>query len=167
MTHSSPLPMIRRIETAFCSADWRAGSVCWIDRAFARLTVGIPAPLPRDRCCAPFHNRWHRTPSNADPVLYGFVRLAWTAVAAVLLPCSCSFRNEPRNAGFDHYCHDFSHDCCFQLYAGLVVFFQVPGFSRQNQLGDDLVYQALTQVCFASNAQNDTIRTLSRIILLT
>ena len=24
--------------------------------------------------------------------------------------------------GFDHYCHDFSHDCCLQLYAGFVAF---------------------------------------------
>src|SRR6516225_8054751 len=130
--------MIRRIETAFCSAEWRAGSVCWIDRGFARLTAGIPAPRPRDRCGAPFQNRWHRTPPNADPVLHGFVRLAWTAVTAVLLPCSCSFRNEPRNAGFDHHCHYFSHDCCFQLYAGFVAFVQVPSSLAISSLSDSV-----------------------------
>jgi len=28
-----------------------------------------------------------------------------------------------------HYCHDFSHDCCFQLCAGFVVFVQVADLS--------------------------------------
>lgn len=55
-----------------CSADSRAGSVCCVDRGFARPTAGIPAPRPRDRCGAPFQNPWHRTPPNADPVPHGF-----------------------------------------------------------------------------------------------
>src|SRR5215469_10014666 len=64
-------------------------------RGFVRLTAGIPAPRPRDRRGAPFQSRWHRTPPNADPVRHGFVRLAWTAVAAVLLHVHAPFGMNP------------------------------------------------------------------------
>ena len=47
-----------------------------------------------DRCGAPFQNRWHRTPPNADPVPQGFVPLAWTALAAVSLSCSSTLWND-------------------------------------------------------------------------
>jgi len=92
-----------------CSPDWRVFQhrVLEIDAVLRFKIVGIGRRPMLIQCCR-------------------IVRLAWTAVAAVLLPCSCSFRNEPRNAGFDHYCHTFSHDCCFQLYAGFVAFVRVP-----------------------------------------
>src|ERR1700686_5097594 len=43
---------------------------------YVAATAGIPAPRPRDRCGAPFQNRWHRTPPNADPVPHGSLDLA-------------------------------------------------------------------------------------------
>src|ERR1700733_1840547 len=43
---------------------------------YVASTAGIPAPRPRDKCGAPFQNRWHRMPPNADPAPHGSGDLA-------------------------------------------------------------------------------------------
>src|SRR5262249_10424209 len=68
LTPRSPLPMTRRTAKRFLLGCLARVTLCCVDRGFARLTVGIRAPHPRDRWRAPLQNRWHRTRPNADPV---------------------------------------------------------------------------------------------------